>query len=426
MIAKFIKHTHKNHLWISLMLALLLSTLLSFPAQGQLVEVEFGETVIEPRFTETVRFTVKIDRGDSRGDIEFWYKMGAMNWEEGEPNCRGITVNNVVDYFNCTFLLKTDDLPPQMPIIYKWEVADPYGTALVISEEKTYVYTDPAYTWESRSTENLTVWWHDHPAEFGESAVNLAETALQNQSKLYGIELLYPVQIVIENSQAEFNEWNDDFPSLGSELVYYRLGMTVQIIGPEQEAKWKDYFLSEFISRGISHLYFFEASGRKHKDPPTWLENGLGQYNVFHSREMEWNLVRDAARQDKLIPLSELRENFDGDDARVYLSYAESMTAIEYIISAYGEEGLHALFENYRNYKTSDEAFEAAFGKNMAEVEADWEVWVKSHPKVTSLSDKVKPYLSSILIVTVVCSLMVFILILGVVIYFSRRQNKSV
>ncbi|MBI5934539.1 MAG: hypothetical protein HY867_12610 [Chloroflexi bacterium] len=414
--------------WAIFVVIVLFSTLFS-PIKAKTVfgqggKVEVGETKVQSSFPKGIRFNVTIDTEESLY-VYFWYKLGAGTWQVVDPNRQTILVNGHLDYYNCVFFLDMSNMPPQLPVSYKWEAKNINGGYHKFSEVQTIIYSDSNYAWESLSSKGLTIWWHDHPKDFGEHVMTIAETSIQNQSKIFGMELPYPIQIVIENSQEEFLSWNTQFPSLGSVLTYYRFGLTIQIIEPETKPQWQEYLLSDIIPSGISHLYFFEASGRKQKSPPEWLEAGLTKYNELHPHEPEWAMVRDAIKQGGLIPLSELRNDFDEDDIQIYLAYAESYTVIEYIISVYGEEGLHTLFENYRNYKTSDEAFEAAFGKNVAEVEADWEVWIKTHPNVTSLSDKLQPYIPSILIVTVVCSFLVFATILVAITYFSRRKQAQ-
>jgi hypothetical protein len=60
------------------------------------------------------------------------------------------------------------------------------------------------------------------------------------------------------------------------------------------------------------------------------------------------------------------------DQARIYLSYAESVSAVDLMVRKYGKSAVQKLVKAYGNGATDDEAFKAAFGIDTAEFNKAW------------------------------------------------------
>jgi hypothetical protein len=141
------------------------------------------------------------------------------------------------------------------------------------------------------------------------------------------------------------------------------------LISPaEIDAEW----VSIVIPHELTHLVFATAVDNPYHDPPRWLNEGLATYLEngytvdFRSR------VEAAAADGSLVPLAGLTGQFPATREGFYLAYAESVSAIDFIIRTHGQDALVELITSYAEGKTDDEAFEDAIGMDTAALDAAW------------------------------------------------------
>lgn len=405
--------------FITLIISVVISANSIQPATSQGVEIDFGETKTENHFPTGIKFSVKIDVTDERGTVDFSYKLGNESWSREAAKCSPKMIAAEVDYYSCIFFLDIPNIPPQLPITYKWRL---YGTAERYSDEQTINYENPCYLWQTLTKANVTIWWHDRPQEFAERVYTIAEKSIQQQQSLFGVSLSNPIHLVVENSREENSIWNSQIPySIGGQ-AFPEIGVTIQIVELDISDARMDYWLNEVVPHEISHLYFFQATNREQANPPNWLDEGLAGYNESSNHRFDWILVKDAIRQKKLVPLFDLREEFKGNDEQVALAYAESMTAAEYLVDTYGEQGLNNLFSSYQEGKTSDEAFQLAFGRTVSDVETDWEAWAREKPDIFSMGFLISLFFVGAYFVGGCLSLF---MIIGLIIFLSRTKRTQ-
>ena len=409
---------------ISLILAIFISTALIRPAAGKEVNVNFGETKIENHFPKGLRFSVKIDLIQTKGaHINLWYRLGADSWMQKSPNCDVKITDESANskYFSCVILLELLGVPPQLPITYKWELADPNDNPIKFSDEKVIIYSDTKFNWQNLDSDTITIWWHDRPSEFAQQILSTAQTAIQQQKAFYGVELEHPIQIVLQNSVEELYMWREKTSqSIGGE-AFPRIGLTIQIVELDMPKDVVDSWLNEIVPHEISHLYFFQATAREKAIPPNWLNEGMAGYNEISDHSQDWFFVRRAIKQQTIIPLGELRGEFTGEEEKIFLSYAESTTAIIYAIEIYGQEGLKKLFSAYQAGESSDEAFLKAFGRTESDLEKDWEIWVVEQTNQPSNTIKVLSYVLFFLTIICSCTLASIFVIIFLIVAFNNK-----
>ena len=77
-------------------------------------------------------------------------------------------------------------------------------------------------------------------------------------------------------------------------------------------------------------------------------------------------------KNDELIPLVALYGQFPTDYDRTLLAYAESVSAIDYLVRTQSQETLVSLVNAYADGLTDDEAFTRALGQDLAAFQAGW------------------------------------------------------
>ena len=84
------------------------------------------------------------------------------------------------------------------------------------------------------------------------------------------------------------------------------------------------------------------------------------------------SLVSQAAKSKTLMPLQALTGQFPTTADRFYLAYAESVSAVDYLIRKYGQAPFQKLVKSYSTGTSDDEAFTTAFGVDTAAVNDGW------------------------------------------------------
>lgn len=355
------------------LLFVLIQPLQSVSALQTASPIEFRNYEVVNGFPQSVTFKIEICNAPENDLVYLYYRIGQSAWTFSNERVfsDGLTADGCQRRRTSIF---TRDEPPMLGIQYYWLVRVKGGQAKSLKQE--FFYEDPRFEWQMLQNKDVTVHWHDRPEEFGKKVFEIATRSIEQQRDLYGADLQYPAQIVISNTDEEFMSWQfiPDPDTGGLALPWY--GMTIQVVDDSSE-DW----LNEVLPHEISHLYFYQVTIRSDVWPPLWLDEGLAVYYEFGEHEFEDQLVRDAASQDRLIPLLSLREGFGAEDHEVDLAYAESYYVAVYILEVHGKEKLAQLLQAYNRGKDHDEAFGFAFNRSLGQFEQDWESWVKAKLK---------------------------------------------
>jgi hypothetical protein len=273
-----------------------------------------------------------------------------------------------------TFEFDRNEVIPGLPILVSWEARDERGRR-ERSEETLVRYEDTRFDWQVIEEGAISVWWHGHPHEFGQQIFDVAATAVENQAELFKTTLHVPVRIMVYNTLDEFRvicSHGDD--AMGGK-AFPEYGITAQVV-PMTPYIW--IWMREVIPHEISHLYFEQESISKLGDyPPTWLDEGVAQTNEPIDHSYETDLVQAAAQEGDLIPLTDLAEGFyPYHGERLDLAYAESYSAVQFLIEAHSQDSLVDLFPFYRSGQTTDDAFESVLGYDLGGFQSRWLAWL--------------------------------------------------
>jgi hypothetical protein len=126
------------------------------------------------------------------------------------------------------------------------------------------------------------------------------------------------------------------------------------------------------IPHELVHLVFDTAVHNQYRFPPRWLNEGLAVYLSEGYGSSDRGRVQDAAKNDQLIPLVALGGQFPTDYDRTLLAYAESVSAIDYLVRTQSQDALVNLVHAYADGLTDDEAFTRALGQDLAAFQAGW------------------------------------------------------
>ncbi len=141
------------------------------------------------------------------------------------------------------------------------------------------------------------------------------------------------------------------------------------LIGPGDVA---DPWVGVVIPHELTHLVFDSAVRNPYHFPPRWLNEGVATYLSEGLTAADRASVRAAGADGRLMPLRALGGQFPTTAERFYLAYAESVSAVDYLVREQGTAALVKLIRSYAGGVTDDEAFRAAVGTDQAGFEQDW------------------------------------------------------
>jgi hypothetical protein len=93
----------------------------------------------------------------------------------------------------------------------------------------------------------------------------------------------------------------------------------------------------------------------------------------------------------ELLSLAQISGGFPPDPDVARLSYAESLTTVQFILERYGPEGMATLLGAFKAGKATDEAVRQVFGLSLEEFEEQWTEYV------AQMADPVEPELLPLL-----------------------------
>ena len=339
--------------------------------------ITFESFSTENHFPQDLTFntTVSSSAGEiTSAELVFHFR----NEFSSDSSTRGQAEFDPADRVNLSYVWDTSaGTVPGAAVIYYWEVTDAAGN-VARSDEQLVRYEDTRFDWHVQENEAIAVWWHDRPDSFGRRVFEIASEAVAVQHDLYQADLDFQIRILIYNDFEEFAAWNGVVSEFVGGQAFVNQGVTAQIVSAYGS---QEQWLNNVVPHEVSHLYFAQVTFNRRSTPPTWLDEGVAQFNEFGNQRGALRQTEQAAEQGDLLSLSKLEHGFGfSNEARTRLAYAEAVSAVTYLVETYGEDGLAALLAAYKDGQTTAEAFVSALGLTPGEFEAGWSVWLGLEP----------------------------------------------
>src|SRR6266498_1984955 len=383
-----------KHTLIKMILLIGLFSGFSSPKPLQQSTIEFRNATVVSNYPDGVTFRIEICGRPVNSSVVLYYSTDLDISRYGQWTKERWSLDEGQTADNCDkrkFTLQTRELhlPPLSPIRYYWSLVQGKDT----SQSPRYIYfcKDGKYNWKSMKDANFVVWWHDRPDSFGQEVLSIADTAAKDQSTFYSMALVSPINIVIANTSDEFFAWQSKENYAGG-LAYPELNLTVGLVDEQHNHQ---SWLNDVIPHEISHIYFGHLVAQD-SGAPYWLNEGLATYQEYSGHYEEWQYVRNAYDQNRVLSLKDLEYTFGENEGDARLAYAESYYAVLYMEEFYGPQTVSNLFVEFKNGRTENYAFDKVFGRNAEDFEKDYKLWLEkrietappntSHQKALSAS----------------------------------------
>jgi hypothetical protein len=258
-------------------------------------------------------------------------------------------------------------LPPGADLVYRWLIRDETGNTLETSAQDL-VYHDQRFEWQEQTARGVTVFWYQGGADFGDALIQTALRTLDRLQDEIGADVKEPIKIYIYANNRDMR------PALQSNEVEWiggqawpDLGLIVGAIEPGDTDE-----IQRLIPHELSHQVLYQAVDNPYGGTPVWFDEGLAVYNQEVADPGFMELVEDAAREGRLIPLEALSSGFPADPEQAALSYAQSHSIVAYIITTYGEAKLRELTAAFSQATPVEQALNENLGLGVDELDAAW------------------------------------------------------
>ena len=265
--------------------------------------------------------------------------------------------------------LTTGHIVPNTTFTARWRVTDPDGRSW-LGPEVTHTYTDERVNWTTLEGDVVRVHWHEGGDVFGRRALAIGDKAVADTAALLGVTETEPIDFFIYADQQQFYDalGPGTRENVGGQAHAHIRTMFALITPAAIGQTWVDVV----VPHELVHLVFATATDNPYNAPPHWLNEGLAVYlSQGYTREYR-NEVERVVADGTIIPLEGLAGAFPTTFERFQLGYAESTSAVDYIVNTHDRDALIALIRSYATGVSDDEAFEAALGVDMAGFEAAW------------------------------------------------------
>jgi tetratricopeptide (TPR) repeat protein len=202
----------------------------------------------------------------------------------------------------------------------------------------------------------------------GLAVLRVLDAAWEEYEKRLGFEPGLPVTVVLQTATS----FRDTTRAPDWAAAWNDGSIRVPVMGLEAPTPG----LVTVLRHELAHSFVASRAGAV---CPTWLQEGLAQWLEGGDPDREDPGLARRARTRALPRLESLEQPFVGlTESQASVAYAQSLSAVAYLLKRRGEAGVRALIEALGRGQPAAEALPAVFSLSYAELQRDWEAHLKS------------------------------------------------
>ena len=222
----------------------------------------------------------------------------------------------------------------------------------------------PGRRWPARY---VRLHWFQSSNSFAQQMLTWADDGVQKAAAFFGVTETQPIDFFVYPSESAFQQGLSQAETIGG-VALSNIRTCFAAVAPGDSA-----YGQSVLPHEVTHIVFADASDNPYHSPPRWLNEGLARLPVPGLRRR-----RPAAglpggpRRDPPTALRVCTTSSRWTASRIYLAYAESVSAVDFMVRKYGQPAVAKLVRAYANGVTDDEAFVAGMGIDVAAFNSAW------------------------------------------------------
>ncbi|MEE8599304.1 MAG: peptidase MA family metallohydrolase [Dehalococcoidales bacterium] len=355
-------------------LALVVCLLLVLLSPG-LVQAQGGLAVLdssaEADFPSGLNFSLSAESDVNITDIRLCYSVDRISYAEVTSEAYIEFVPATIVNVNWTLeMVKIGGLPPGSSLEYWWLVEDASGEKVETAPVQVQ-FDDTRYSWDSLTEGKVTMYWYEGDESFIQELMAAAQQALARLAEDTGAELEKLVRLYIYASIQDLQgamiyprEWTGG-------AAFTRYGTIVIGIAPDDL-----YWGKRAVAHELAHLVIHQMVLNPYSGLPNWLDEGLAVYAEEVAAIEYTAYLNQAIVEDNLLSVRSLSSPFSAYAAEATLSYAQSYSLVEFLISSYGQGKMLELLNTFKQGSSYDVALDRAYGFDTDGLDTLWREYV--------------------------------------------------
>ena len=351
---------------VCLFLALLVPSLVQ--AQGRLAILDSSA---QAEFPLRLNFGLSAESDTNITDIRLHYRVEQVGFAQvtSEVYIEFVPASSVnIDW--SLEMIKIGGLPPGSSVEYWWTVEDARGDQVETAPVQVR-FDDIRYPWQSLTEGKVIICWYQGDQSFAQELMLTAQQALARLAEDTGAELEKSVKLYIYANTQDLQgamiypqEWTGG-------VAFTRYGVMAIGIAPGN-VDWG----KRAVAHELTHLVIHQITLNPYIDLPVWLDEGLAMHTEGPLEAVFSSSLSGAIAENRLISVRSLSSPFSAYAEESVLSYAQSYSLVDFLITNYGRGKMLELLNTFRQGSSYDGALEGVYGFDMDGLDALWRDYV--------------------------------------------------
>lgn len=340
-----------------------------------LVQAQSGLTILDSsaqaEFPSRLSFNLAAQSDVNITDIRLCYTVDRASFAQVTSEVYiEFAPDTTVDVSWALEMVKIGGLPPGSSLEYWWVVEDASGGRIETAPSRVQ-FDDNRHSWHSLTEGEVTIYWYKGNDSFAREIMLSAQQALARLAEDTGAELEKPAKLYIYANTQDLRgamiypqEWTGG-------VAFTRYGIIAIGIAPDK-LDWG----KRAIAHELTHLVIHQMTLNPYNDLPTWLDEGLAMHTEGVLGLEYTAYLNKAIAEKSLISVRSLSSPFSAYAEQSYLSYAQSYSLVDFLISKYGQTRMLELLLTFREGSSYDGALEKVYGFDMDGLNTLWQDYV--------------------------------------------------
>jgi hypothetical protein len=280
---------------------------------------------------------------------------------------------------------QSGSLPPGSQIWWRWHYTDETGKEIT-SDRKTATWLDSIHDWQTISSGDLRLHWYKANKSFAQTMLDAGVEGLRRNKEQAGLTTDAPIDLYVYPNYDDMKDAILYEPSWTGGMAFPEHNILIMGVSGS-DATWdKNTVIHELTHILVGH-FTFSCIGTV----PTWLNEGLAMFSEGKlDADMQAQLDQ-AIHDDTLLTVRSLNGGFSELSDKANLSYGESQSIVNFLISTYGQEKMIQLLAALRDAKPIDDALRETYGFDTDGLEDAWRQSVGATPRVVVAQPTAQP-----------------------------------
>jgi len=337
-------------------------------AQGELTIVSSSAEAV---FPSKLNFNLSAHSNVNITDIRLCYTVDRASFAEVVSEVYiEFAPSTAVDVSWALETLKFGGLPPGSTARYWWRVEDASGKRVETAPAQVR-FDDTRYSWRNLTEGKVTVYWYRGDDSFAQELMSATQQALERLAEDTGAKLEKSAKLYIYANANDLKgamiypqEWTGG-------VAFTRYSIMAIGIAPDN-INWG----KTTIAHELTHLVINQMTLNPYNNLPRWLDEGLAMYTEGVLSPEYTTYLIGAIAEGRLISVQSLSSPFSAYAEEAYLSYAESYSLVEFLITSYGQKKMLELLNVFMEGSSYDGALERVYGFDMDGLDSLWRDYV--------------------------------------------------